>query len=119
VNVLLGLCLVASVAATWGLIRLGKRLWARFHPGCCASCGGTGVSGDYAVPGGRCWDCRGTGHPHESSRRASPAALDEPRSADRPLPGAAEGGSTYQHDEDDWFDERLRPAHPDRPDEDY
>jgi hypothetical protein len=33
--------------------------------GCCAECGGSGHSGDEAVPGGLCWGCRGTGHPHD------------------------------------------------------
>lgn len=27
----------------------------------CTECGGTGYSGDSAVPNGGCWDCRGTG----------------------------------------------------------
>lgn len=27
----------------------------------CDMCGGTGYSGDSAVPNGGCWDCRGTG----------------------------------------------------------
>lgn len=30
-------------------------------PADCSSCSGTGRSGDSAVPGGQCWDCRGTG----------------------------------------------------------
>jgi hypothetical protein len=36
--------------------------------GCCTCCDGTGVSGDTAVPGGLCWDCRATGHPHDATR---------------------------------------------------
>ena len=32
--------------------------------GCCTACAGTGVSGD-AETNGKCWDCLGTGHPHE------------------------------------------------------
>lgn len=34
------------------------------RPGCCDSCDGTGSS---LTPetSGQCWDCRGTGHPHD------------------------------------------------------
>lgn len=32
----------------------------------CDSCQDTGYSGDEAVPGGRCWDCRGTGMTHST-----------------------------------------------------
>jgi hypothetical protein len=39
--------------------------------GCCTACKGTGFSGDDAVPGGMCWDCQATGHPH-----AGPCAPD-------------------------------------------
>lgn len=57
-------------------------------------------------------------------RRTAPPQLEPPTGLHAvvtthrpPLPGAAEGGSTYVHREDDWFDERL--SHPDRPDEDF
>lgn len=32
--------------------------------GCCDGCQGTGISGDQQT-GGKCWDCRGTGHAHD------------------------------------------------------
>lgn len=32
--------------------------------GCCDSCNGTGKAMD-ASTNGLCWDCRGTGHPHD------------------------------------------------------
>lgn len=90
-------CVLAAYLAVEQLILWVPRLWGRIFPpdaacgssGCCTECGGGGASGDPAVPGGGCWDCRGTGHPHQTA-----------------LPGAAEGGSTYQHHDDDWFDER-------------
>lgn len=34
-------------------------------PGCCASCTGTGEDVSAVETGGKCWDCRGTGHAHE------------------------------------------------------
>lgn len=44
------------------------RWWRELRPrrltGCCDSCGGTGTSDD-ASTSGKCWDCRGTGHPHD------------------------------------------------------
>lgn len=33
--------------------------------GCCTACGGTGKDVTAPETGGQCWDCRGTGHPHE------------------------------------------------------
>lgn len=74
------LLFVGALVTAW-IVQLLRRLWAalvdRLDDGCCTNCGGGGVSGDSAVPGGLCWDCRGTGHCHETE-----------------LPGAAEGGST-------------------------
>lgn len=32
--------------------------------GCCSACDGTGTAYD-PTTSGRCWDCRGTGHPHQ------------------------------------------------------
>ena len=45
---------------------------APVEPGCCSMCKGTGYSGDDATPGGKCWDCQGTGHAHAGpcNRRA-------------------------------------------------
>jgi DnaJ-class molecular chaperone len=33
--------------------------------GCCPTCDGTGASSDIET-GGRCWDCYGTGHAHDT-----------------------------------------------------
>lgn len=44
---------------------VGHRIRGRWHrDGCCSACKGTGCSNDPET-NGRCWDCRGTGHPHE------------------------------------------------------
>jgi hypothetical protein len=50
----------------------GAVIWWRGRRGCCTGCGGSGYSGDSAVPGGMCWDCRGTGHSHAGRCRRSP-----------------------------------------------
>ncbi len=43
---------------TFGVPREGVQIEAW---GECISCNGSGYSGDEAVPGGKCWDCRGGG----------------------------------------------------------
>jgi hypothetical protein len=62
----LGLVFIAAVVCLGVWVVLGEINDARrLHDiGCCTSCIGTGYSGDEAVPGGKCWDCYGTGHPH-------------------------------------------------------
>jgi hypothetical protein len=59
-------CLIFVVAAggvfiCWDAIRAVVEMDRK---GCCPGCDGTGVSGDETVPGGLCWDCKATGHPH-------------------------------------------------------
>jgi hypothetical protein len=69
----IGLALVSIALAVWSwrlsvkARRLADRsiaLLTPFLPGCCTSCGGLGVTSDAPETGGRCWDCKGTGHPH-------------------------------------------------------
>lgn len=48
-----------------GMPREGVEI-TQMAPGC-DSCQDTGYSGDQAVPGGRCWDCRGTGMTHSTT----------------------------------------------------
>ena len=43
-----------------GYAATSARLDEYGHPPCCTACEGTGSGYD-----GPCWDCRGTGHPHE------------------------------------------------------
>lgn len=60
----LGLQMVIAFAiwtAMTGAVRWAKGLHKK---PCCAACKGTGYSGDPET-NGLCWDCRGTGHPHE------------------------------------------------------
>ena len=47
-------------------------LWAR-EQGCCTSCDGSGRT-DTPDTNGHCWDCRGTGHPHDQEPTDAQAA---------------------------------------------
>lgn len=38
--------------------------------GCCGNCDGFGVDPSAPETGGRCWDCRGTGHAHTGRCRS-------------------------------------------------
>lgn len=67
--VLVGIaCFVGGYVSSYTM-QNGYWPWNRPRPGCCTSCSGTGFSGDEAVPGGMCWDCKATGHPHAGSCR--------------------------------------------------
>jgi len=48
----------------WFCSRPDCRKAERAYRGCCDTCGGTGKSYDPDT-NGLCWDCRGTGHPHD------------------------------------------------------
>lgn len=62
------LVVVGGYVSAYAMAR-GYWPWQRPRLGCCTSCNGTGYSGDSAVPGGMCWDCKATGHPHAGSCR--------------------------------------------------
>ena len=77
------------------------------EPGCCTPCEGWGLGGPASGPDtrGRCWECRGTGHPHDG-----PCAEAEPDPFACETCGAP-GVVVEESDETGGFEERERQYH--------